>query len=884
MEVNNEIHIVTEPLTSTACPKCGAVLDVTNRRAFEGIKCAACSFQFEVPARFGNFLLLKFLGMGGMGGVYRARDEALNREVAIKVMQKRYGDDPTFIANFQREAQSAAKLNHPNIAQIYSFGQALGQPFIVMELLSGGSLDRMMADQGPLDPAAVMLIGQQIAEGLREAAEAGLVHGDVKPENILFDNDKNAKLLDFGLAAMSNAATTEIWGTPFYIPPEKVKKQPTDLRSDIYSLGATLYHAIAGVPPFDGTDVAAVVKARFISDPAPLRNLRGSVVPEEVDSIILRMMDKEPSKRYPTYGSLLSDMRRYLSKAGPVNLASSSKKIMIKGKRPQSATTPDIPANPTSPLPSTDAAPKKGKPSFTFSKKSIEPSAASASATPGGNKLQEEFAAMDAQRRKAQKLTGMIIGGVVTGIVLVVGLIVFAVVRNEENRKKQEAADIVKAQDTATGAIKKAVTEASKFVAYIKESELQAIQYANQARDMVLAAAGDEVRERLVPQEPTYVIPVFGEEETPASGVASTNAPAASRSSAVTNAPAATNVPAATATLKKEPESNKTGKAFEVVDPDNDQEKNKYPVVKSVRNMYLEAYRVKYAALLSAAMFAEIERLSLQAPALKSPNKVRELTALANTIAEKFRTMGFTRELTEVARNVSGLKRSFDSVKAESATLAVIKKQEALEKERIRKREEDEARKIKEAEELAARVKADCEKVAGVEVSNVLLLKSMRFDSAMRKLRLTEDELTTDGGKEALMVALERVRRIEEAIKFILNNIQGYKSPKGWLIEAVEPKTLTVSSKKITWEEVFTSRMEVVNELFNVTIMNSELTKNMRVRERTRLEVSGALFLLTYYREIPAAVERVKKVANDATKEFPSDGEKNKMLMPGLID
>jgi hypothetical protein len=128
------------------------------------------------------------------------------------------------------------------------------------------------------------------------------------------------------------------------------------------------------------------------------------------------------------------------------------------------------------------------------------------------------------------------------------------------------------------------------------------------------------------------------------------------------------------------------------------------------------------------------------------------------------------------------------------------------------------------------------------------------------------------------------VRRVEEAIKYIVNNIQGYKSPKGWLIEAVEPKTLTVSSKKITWEEVFSTRMEVVNELFNVTIFNSELTKSMRVRDRTRLEVSGALCLWMYYREIPAAVERAKQIVTKANQEFTSDTEKNKVLMPGLID
>jgi len=388
-----------------------------------------------------------------------------------------------------------------------------------------------------------------------------------------------------------------------------------------------------------------------------------------------------------------------------------------------------------------------------------------------------------------------------------------------------------------------------------------------------------------VPQEPTYNIPTFGEEAAAEAGAAATNAPPVAPAPASTNAPAAsTNAPAAPPPEEKKQAAKATDKGFKVVDVEKDDERNKYPVVKAVRAMYCEAYRVKYAALLSAAMFVEIEKLSLQAEALKAPEKLKELQALANTIVQKCNAMCATQELTEVARNVSGLKRSFDTAKAEAASLAAIKKQEAIEKERLRRREEEEAKKRKEAEELAERTKADCEKIAGIEAANIILLKGMRFDSATRKLRLIESELATDGGKEAMLVSLERVRRIEEAIKFVSNNIQGYKSPKGWLIEAVEPKTLTVSSKKITWEEVFTTRMEVVNELFNVTIFNSELTKNMRVRDRTRLEVSGALCLWTYYREIPAAVERAKQIATKANQEFTSDGEKNKKLLPGLLE
>lgn len=863
MEVNSEVQIVTEPVSSTACPKCGAILNVAGRQAFSDIRCAACGFQFEVPARFGNFLLLQVLGMGGMGAVYRARDEALNREVAIKVMQKRLGDDPAFIESFQREAQSAAKLNHPNIAQIYSFGQALGQPYIVMELLSGGSLDRMMADQGPLDPAVVFRVGLQIAEGLREAAEAGFVHGDVKPENILFDNDKNAKLLDFGLAAMNKAPAAEIWGTPFYIPPEKVKKQPTDFRSDIYSLGATLYHAIAGVPPFDGADISAVVKARFISDPVPLRSLRGSVVPEEVDAIILRMMAKEPSRRFPTYGSLLSDIRRYLAKAGPVHIAAPSKKIVIRGKQPK-AQIEEMEQKTTFAV-----TPAKGKPRFTFSKRALEESQPEESLPM--NKLEEEFAEIATQKRKAKKMIGLIVLGVVAAIALIVASIFIAMARIGANNKKREAAVIVKAQEASNAGIVKAMTEARKFVNYIKESEPQALKYAKEATEVVVSALGEEIRVRLVPQEPTYNVPTFGEETEAIPAVATTNATQLADKADKT-------AEKKEAVAKKQPNTPAFG------DDGEEEIKTKYPVVKTVRGMYMNAYRVKYALLLANAMLAETEKMAVRAEKLMAPEKIKELQELGNSLAEKVKTMGYTKELTEVARNVGGLKKALDSVRADVASLVAVKHQEEIEKEKIQKREVEEAKKRKEAEELAAKTKIDCEKVASVEVSNVALLKALRFDSAMRNLRLTEGELTTKGGQDALMLAQERARRIEEAIKYMLNKAQGFKSKKGWIIEDVDTKMVTVSSKKIAWAEIFNSRMDVVNDLFNDLILVTENTKNMRVRERTRLEVSTALCLWLFYRDVPSAVERAKQVATKASQEFAADVESNKALMPGLLD
>ena len=191
--------------------------------------------MLKPPCEFGRFIVERELGHGGMGGVYLARDKMLDRQVALKVMLKSLGADPQFLERFKREAQAAARLIHPSIAQIYSYDIVEGQPYIAMEMAGGGSLLRLMEVHGKnIDPTRVMRVCKQVAEGLSCAADQGLVHGDIKPENILFDATGAAKIVDFGLAGMQDDNSgDEIWGTPYYIAPEKVRKGVTDFRVDM---------------------------------------------------------------------------------------------------------------------------------------------------------------------------------------------------------------------------------------------------------------------------------------------------------------------------------------------------------------------------------------------------------------------------------------------------------------------------------------------------------------------------------------------------------------------------------------------------------------------------------------------------------------------------
>ncbi len=343
-------EIVAQSVSDAKCAKCGAALPA-EAQPLSQVTCSACGQAVMVPGKLGQYRLERLIGCGGMGAVYEGIDEGLNRKVAVKViLREKAAEDPTFIESFKREAQAAAKLNNMNIVAVYAFGDSEGQPFLAMELVQPDSLDRMMK-QGPVMPATVLNIGHQIAQGLKAAADQGLVHGDVKPENILINEAREAKLADFGIAALMGAAAAnknEVWGTPFYIAPETLKKQKVDFRADIYSLGGTLYHAIAGVPPFDGVDEIATMKARLEGPARPLHEVAPHC-PEGISKIVMRMLEAEPARRYPTYESLLNDMAKELRAAK--NTIGGGKRIVLKGKTAPSLKLRDPDGDPSRPMP-----------------------------------------------------------------------------------------------------------------------------------------------------------------------------------------------------------------------------------------------------------------------------------------------------------------------------------------------------------------------------------------------------------------------------------------------------------------------------------------------------------------------------------------------------
>ncbi|HSV63371.1 MAG TPA: protein kinase [Chthoniobacterales bacterium] len=307
--------------SSQSCPACGLVIDVSQTEPLAKVACPECGEKFRVERAFDNFALLETLGVGGMGSVYKARDTRLNRFVALKLLRPELSADPGEIQRLEQEARATAAVNDPHVIQVFSSGSDHGQFYLVMELVDQGSLDDRMAEQGRVNEAQVLDTGIQVARGLRAAHEQGLIHRDVKPGNILFADEATAKIGDFGLAvaAGQNAeAQNEIWGTPYYVAPERLNNEPEDFRSDLYSLGATLYHAVSGRPPFEGETNSATALRDFKNNPVSL----GSAAPglrRETVKVIDRMIAPDREKRFGSYDELigaLEDARDALNPSG----------------------------------------------------------------------------------------------------------------------------------------------------------------------------------------------------------------------------------------------------------------------------------------------------------------------------------------------------------------------------------------------------------------------------------------------------------------------------------------------------------------------------------------------------------------------------------------
>jgi eukaryotic-like serine/threonine-protein kinase len=296
------------------------------------------------------------IGEGGMARVYRGRDLRLNRQVAIKVLHSHYASDTNFLQRFHHEAQAAANLRHPNIVDVYDVGQDGDTHYIVMEYVAGSDLKALLMRSGALPIEQAVYVGECVANGLDAAHRIGMVHRDIKPQNIIVGEQGQVKITDFGIAKSSlSTALTETgvtFGTADYISPEQARGQPATPRSDIYSLGVTLYETLTNRLPFSGDSSIAVAMQHVSADPPPPR-MYNPRIPPQLESLVLRALSKDPDGRPTT----ARDFARQLG--GYRDIGEQATVVGTVGARPSQPPNPrpvqpsprPISTGPTSPRP-----------------------------------------------------------------------------------------------------------------------------------------------------------------------------------------------------------------------------------------------------------------------------------------------------------------------------------------------------------------------------------------------------------------------------------------------------------------------------------------------------------------------------------------------------
>ena len=275
---------------------------------FSNVECPTCGMHTRVKREFGPYTLVRRHALGGMSMVFVAQDNTLDREVALKILSEEFSADEKRIAAFEEEARITASFSHPHVVRVLRTGRAFGRFYIAMELVPGGHFEHQIRERGKIPEVEMLPLAIEVAQGLKAAHAAGLIHRDVKPGNILLDAEGHAKLVDFGLALVTHggkAQAEEVWATPYYVPPETIEGDPEDLRSDIYAFGATLYHALSGVPPCGAETMSTEILRAAKKNVVPL-GTADPTLSAGTCAIVERAMAYEPKDRFASYDEMIA--------------------------------------------------------------------------------------------------------------------------------------------------------------------------------------------------------------------------------------------------------------------------------------------------------------------------------------------------------------------------------------------------------------------------------------------------------------------------------------------------------------------------------------------------------------------------------------------------
>ncbi len=329
-----------------------------EREDFEALRREERKFQGQ--EQIAGYRLLELLGEGAMGSVYKARQLSLDREVAIKVLSPELANDESYVGRFMTEARAVARLNHTNIISGIDVGDADGIKYLVMEYADGMTVASLLRRGGAIDEERALMIVLQMARALDHAHRNNLIHRDVKPDNIIITGDGIAKLCDLGLARLEAAeGEAARMGTPAYMSPELARGDTsTDERTDLYSLGATLYHMVTGHPPFEGNDAAAVM-AKHLTEPAPAANARVPEITAATSALIEQLLSKQRTDRVATAKELLTTLEERVRDLQQQRGTATGAGLGAVGAR-SAPSAPSAPSRPSAPSAPTTGAPQRG--------------------------------------------------------------------------------------------------------------------------------------------------------------------------------------------------------------------------------------------------------------------------------------------------------------------------------------------------------------------------------------------------------------------------------------------------------------------------------------------------------------------------------------------